>query len=230
MSMLVGRTILLYIAVTVCVRLLGKRQVGELQSAELVITILISELASIPMQDPGIPLLSGLLPMCTLMVCELLISAGMLKCRWFRQLLCGRPVVVIREGKLQAQQMKRLRLTVEDLTERLRMEGVFDINQVDFAVVEPSGQLSVQKKARYEPPDADTLGVKAEQAFSVVVMCEGGFCPHSAKLCGCTRTQVEKILHKEKCPEEQVFLLTMDRHGGYTLLRREDMLKKGKKQ
>jgi uncharacterized membrane protein YcaP (DUF421 family) len=123
-----------------------------------------------------------------------------------------------------------LRITVEDLTERLRLAGVFDLRQVDFAAVEPGGQLSVQKKPQYEPPDAQTLNVKSSQAFAAVVMCEGEFCPHSAALCGCTRAQVDRILQKEKCTAKNVFLMTMDRQGTYLLLRRDDMLGKGTKK
>ncbi len=227
MGVLVVRTLILYIAMTVCIRLLGKRQVGELQSSELVTALLISDLAVIPLQNPSAPLLSGLMPMAVLIVCELLISAGMMKSHRFRQLLCGRPVVVIRDGELQPMQMRRLRMTVEDLTERLRLEGVFDLRQVDFAAMEPSGQLSVLKKPQFEPPDAQTLGVQVPQNFAVVVLCDGAFCPHSAELCGCTRAQVEKILKKEQCSAENAFLMTMDRQGAYVLLRRDAVLEKG---
>jgi uncharacterized membrane protein YcaP (DUF421 family) len=230
MGVLLIRTLVVYLAVTVCIRLLGKRQVGEMQSAELVIALLVSDLAVIPIQNPTAPLLSGVLPMIVLMVSELVISAVMMKNRRFRQLLCGRPVVVIRDGELQARQLRRLRITVEDLTERLRLAGVFDLRQVDFAAVEPGGQLSVQKKPQYEPPDAQTLNVKSSQAFAAVVMREGEFCPHSAALCGCTRAQVDRILQKEKCTAKNVFLMTMDRQGTYLLLRRDDMLGKGTKK
>lgn len=228
MSVLLVRTAVLYAAMVVCVRLLGKRQVGELQSSELVTALLISDLAVIPVQNPTAPLLSGLLPMCILVVCELLISAGMMKNRKFRQLMCGSPVVVIRDGVLQPMQMRRLRMTVEDLTERLRLEGAFDLQQVEFAAVEPSGQLSVLKKPQYEPPDAQTLGIPTTQAFAVVVLCEGEFCPHSAALCGCDPEKIHKILQKEHCRMQNVFLMTMDRQGGYVLLRRDEVLGKGK--
>jgi uncharacterized membrane protein YcaP (DUF421 family) len=228
MGVLIVRTMVVYIVMTVCIRVLGKRQVGELQSSELVTALLISDLAVIPMQNLAAPLLSGLLPMGVLIVCELLISGGMMKSHRFRQLLCGRPVVVIRDGTLQPVQMRRLRMTVEDLMERMRLEGVFDWRQVAFAAVEPSGQLSVMKKPQYEPPDAQTLGVQASETFAAVVVCDGTFGPHSAALCGCTQAQVRQILQKEHCRPENVFLLTMDRQGGYILLRREDVLGKGK--
>lgn len=230
MSLLILRTVVIYVVMTVCVRMLGKRQVGELQSSELVITLLLSELATIPIQDPGAPLLSGILPMAMLVVCELAVSAGMMKSRRFRQLLCGRPVVVIRDGALQPLALRRLRMTVEDLTERLRMDGVFDLRQVDFAAVEPSGQLSVLKKAEFEPPDAAAWGMTPQTAFSAVVMCEGEFCPHSAGLVKCSRGRVRDILRREKCTEKNVFLLTVDRTGSYLLLRRDQVLqcKKGK--
>lgn len=215
------RTLFLYVVVTACVRLMGKRQVGELQSSELVITLLVSELATIPIQEQGIPLLSGIVPMLTLVVCELSVSALMLKSRPFRQLICGRPVTVIQHGQPDPAQMRRLRMTIEDLTEQLRLQGIFDVNEVAFAAVEPNGQLSVMKKAAYMPPDAKTLGVSAESAFAAVVVCDGAFCDHSAQLCGRTREWVMQVLEKENCTLKDVFLLTADANGNYTLVRKD---------
>lgn len=225
MLILVLRTLIVYVAVTACVRLMGKRQVGELQSSELVITLLVSELATVPLQGQGVPLSEGIVPMLTLVVCELLVSGAMLKSRALRRLLCGRPVTVIQNGCPQVAQMRRLRITVEDLTEQLRLQGVFDLNEVAFAAVEPNGQLSVQKKAEYDPPDAQTLGVKADRAFFAVVVCDGAFCPHSAQLCGRTRAWTEQVLKKEKCAMRDVFLLTADAKGAYRLVRKKDEAK-----
>lgn len=215
------RTLILYVVVTAAVRLMGKRQVGELQSSELVITMLISELAAIPMQETGIPLLSGIVPILTLVVCEILVSVLMMKCRWFRRLICGSPVVLIRSGRLDQKQMSRLRYTVEDLSEALRLQGVFDPQTVDVALIETNGQLSVLKNASAEPPDAKTLGIAAKTEFWAVVVDDGSFCAQSARLVGCSREWIEGVLKKENCPLNEVFLLTADTEKNYRIIRRE---------
>lgn len=215
----------MYVVITVCLRLMGKRQVGELQSSELVITLLVSELASIPLQEPGIPLLSGIIPILALVICELGVSALMVKWRWFRRILCGSPVAVIQNGQIDPKQLRRLRLTIEDLTEQLRLQNVFDIHEVAFAAVEPNGQLSVLKKPDFTPPDAQALGVQNEVSFSTVVICDGAFCPQSARLCGRSPGWVRDVLRREKCAQQDVFLLTADLQGGYTLLRRSEVLR-----
>lgn len=211
----------MYVIVTASVRLMGKRQVGELQSSELVITMLISELAAIPMQETGTPLLSGVVPILTLVVCEILVSVLMMKCRWFRKLICGSPVVLIHSGKLNQQQMSQLRYTVEDLTEALRLQSVFDIAEVDTAMIETNGQLSVLKNAANEPPDAQTLGVQAKTEFWAVIVDDGNFCKQSAQLCGCTQKWMNEVLKKEKCTLRDVFLMTANSEQKYRLVRKE---------
>ena len=214
-SMLVSliRTVILYIVVTACVRLMGKRQVGELQNSELVITLLISELAAIPMGETGTPLLNGIVPIFALVICEILVSVAMMKCRGFRTLMCGNPVVLIEHGKLRQKQMSRLRFTVEDLSEALRLEGVFDLSEVEFAAMETNGRLSVLRKDETRPPDEKTL--------AVVVINDGKFCAHSAEICGCTRAWVQQVLQKEQCAMEDIFLMTVDTKGHYHLLKKE---------
>lgn len=215
------RTVVLYIVVTASVRIMGKRQVGELQSSELVITMLISELAAIPMQETGTPLLSGVVPIFALVVCEILVSVLMMKVRWFRRLICGSPIVVIRDGSLDQKQMGRLRYTVEDLSEALRLQGVFDPGEVDTATIETNGQLSVLRRAECEPPDAQALGVSVDTQLWAVVVDDGSFCSQSASLCGCSREWVDRVLKKEKCQLRDVFLLTANRNQEYRLVKRD---------
>ena len=114
------RTLLLYIVIIAAVRLMGKRQISELQTSELVVTLLISDIAAIPMQNTGQPLVSGFLPIAVLVACELIISTVMLKSAKFRRFVCGKPVIVINDGKIDQGQMRRLRMSTEDLSEQLR--------------------------------------------------------------------------------------------------------------
>lgn len=215
------RTAILYIVVMIAVRIMGKRQVGELQNSELVITLLISNLAAIPMQETGVPLISGLIPILVLVVCELLVSSGMLKMKWFRNLVCGHPVVVVRNGKLQQKAMKQLRFTVEDLMEGLRLKDVFDLSSVEFAAVETNGQLSVLLKPEQSPPTAQDLNVAVKnRGISVVVISNGKICSDSLELCGKTEKWVLKQVESEKLDLEDVFLMTADKSSGYYLIKR----------
>lgn len=137
------RTLILYFCIIVAVRLMGKRQVGEMQPGELVITILVSAVASVPMQDMDIPLGHGLVPVFTLIAAEVLISALTLKWVPLRHILSGKPVEVIRDGTVDRKALRSLRMSLDDLMEDLRLEGVFDLRQVVFAQVETNGRLSV---------------------------------------------------------------------------------------
>jgi len=137
------RTLILYVCIILAVRLMGKRQVGEMQPGELVITILVSAVASVPMQDMDIPLAHGLVPVFTLIAAEVLVSALALKWVPLRRLLSGKPVAVIRDGRVDRRALKSLRMSLDDLLEDLRLEGVFDLRRVAFAQVETNGRLSV---------------------------------------------------------------------------------------
>ena len=118
------RTILLYVVIIVAVRIMGKREISEMQTSELVVMLLVSDIASIPMQDTGQPLVSGLIPIAVLVMCEISISGLMLKSSKFRRMICGRPVIVINDGKVQESEMRRLRMSTEDLSEQLRQKNV----------------------------------------------------------------------------------------------------------
>lgn len=140
------RTIILYLLVVTGLRMMGKRQVGEMQPSELVVAIMISDLASIPMQDVGIPLLSGVIPIFTLIIVEIALSQISLKNRKFRKLLTGKPSVIIHNGKILRDEMKKLRFNHDDLKEQLRIQGYVRIDDINFAILETNGQLSIIPK------------------------------------------------------------------------------------
>ena len=149
------RTIIMFVVVTIAMRIMGKRQIGEMQPSELVVTIMISELASIPMQNAGVPLVSGVLPIATLVVLEVLLSFAMMKNKWARKTVLGVPSVIVQNGKVNKQEMERLRMTSADLAEELRLQRCTDIRDVEYAIVETNGKLSIilkkdkQKKTCY---------------------------------------------------------------------------------
>ena len=137
------RVIIMYFVVIFALRLMGKRQIGELQPSELVITIMISELASLPMQDMGMPTIIGIVPIATLICLSVFLSVLSLKFSKFRQFMSGKPVAVIEKGVINQKNLKSLRHTAEDLLEELRLKEVFDLNSVIYAQMETNGQLSV---------------------------------------------------------------------------------------
>ena len=153
------RTVILYLILIVGLRLTGKRQIGELEPIELVLTMLLSDLASVPMQNFGIPLLNGLVPIVTLLSLSMLLSWCSLHSVRFRSLVCGEPAVIIRDGKLEQAAMRRNRLTLDELLEALRAQGVTSLGDVKYAILETSGQLSVLLRADCQPATPSQLGL-----------------------------------------------------------------------
>ena len=174
MAVILLRTVLMYGVILLAVRLMGKRQVSQLQNSELVVTLLLSELAVLPIQEEEKSLWVGLAPMAALVACELLVSVLMLKSGRFRQLVCGSPTVVIERGQVLQKAMRHLRLTTEDLFEQLRQKGVFYLEDVAWAIVETNGMLSVIRRPEEEPVTPKELGLSpASQGLEVVVISDG---------------------------------------------------------
>lgn len=146
MLILVIRTFILYIMVIIAMRIMGKRQLGELQPSELVVAIMISDLASVPMQAIDIPLLSGILPVMTLIIAEVVMSYLSLKSKHMRKLLSGEANIIIYDGHIDERELRKLRFNINDLLEELRLNGCHDISDVQVAVIETSGKLSVIPK------------------------------------------------------------------------------------
>lgn len=149
---------------TLAIRIMGKRQVGELNPQELVITILISAVATVPLEDNGMPLANSLVPIGIFIGLELLNSAISMKSLWFRNLVQGKPVYIIKNGKIQQDQLTKLRFTIDDLVDSARQAGAFDIAEIENAIVETNGTLSVQLKSEVSPITPKTMGIKCEKA------------------------------------------------------------------
>lgn len=209
------RTVLLYLLIIVGIRLMGKRQVGELEPSELVLALIIADLAAVPMQDFGIPLLSGIIPILTLLSITMIISMLSMKSVKFRALLCGRPSIIVENGKLHQREMRKNRFTVDELMEELRMKGVTDISTVKYAILETNGQISVLPYADQKPPIAADLGVQTtEGGLPLVIINDGRVLEHNLSLRGYEENWLEKQLknHGVKRPD-QVYLLTADELG-----------------
>ncbi len=216
------RTVLLYMMIIFAVRMMGKRQISEMQTSELVITLLMSNIASIPMQDTDQSMLSGVIPIMVLLVCEILLSYLMLKRAKIRRLVCGKPVIVIDSGKIDQQAMIQLRISTEDLYEQLRQKDIFDINEVAFAIVETNGKMSVMKKAADETVTRkDMKLMPVEKPLAVTVISDGELSPASMKYCGTSAHEIEQVLQKRGLHIRDVFLMNMDKQGTYQIIRKE---------
>ena len=216
------RTILLYVFIILAVRLMGKRQISDLQPSELVITLVISDIAAIPMQNTSQPLLSGIVPVLVLVALEIAASIFMMKNSTFRKLICGSPIVVIRDGELLQSQMRRLRLTTEDLCVQLRQQNIFSIEDIQYCIVETNGSVSVLEKPESRKPAAKDFGIEIEDnKIETVVVNDGQILDNSLNLCLKKKEDVYEILQKENAKLKDVFLLTMDALGNYNLVWKE---------
>lgn len=166
------RTIVLYLLVLLVMRLMGKREIGQLQPFELVISIMIADLASIPMSDVGVPIFNGIIPILGLLVMHLLISFCNLKSIKFRGVICGKPSILIYRGKIDEKVMKKERYTINELQERLRGKDVFNIGDVEYAILETSGEINVILKPEKRNPTLSDLNIKAQyegRAYDLVL-------------------------------------------------------------
>lgn len=217
------RTIILYIFIIIGIRLMGKRQVGELEPSELVLSLIIADLASVPMQDYGIPLLTGILPILALLAMSMILSVLTMKSVRFRALMCGRPSIVIRDGLVDQREMARNRLTIDELLEELRAKGYTDPATVKYAILETNGQLSVLPYANQKPPTAQQLQVSAEESgLPLVVISDGRLLEHNLRALGRDRKWLDQRLEERGCSGlEAVFLLLVDQTGSIYLARKD---------
>ena len=216
------RALLLYIIIIFAVRMMGKRQISEMQTSELVITLLMSNIASIPMQDTEQSMLSGIVPIMVLLVCEITISYLMLKKSGIRRLICGKPVIIINDGTIDQQAMKELRISTEDLFEQLRQKDIFDISQVAYAILETNGKMSVFKKSLYESVTAKDIDIEKEESIlQVAVISDGEIAKSSLKICGLGTNWLDETLKNENISLKDVFLMTADKFKNYTIIKKE---------
>lgn len=219
------RTVILYLILMIGLRLMGKRQIGELEPSELVLTLIISDLASVPMQDLGIPLVNGLFPIITLLCLSMLISFISLKSIRFRTLVCGHPTVIIQNGKLLQENMARNRFTVDELYEQLRSQGYSDICAVKYAVLETSGQVSILPYADKNPVTPYDLGIKVpkEPTLPVLVINDGRLLSNNLLGSGRNLAWLTKELKDRKLSHpRQVFLMTVDENGTVVCIPKEE--------
>lgn len=222
MTITVIRSIIIYIIIVLSVRIMGKRQIGELKPHELVITILISSVATIPIEENTIPLANSIIPILIFVSFEMLESALSMKSIKFRDLLQGKPVFIIRNGELQQNQLDRLRFTMDDLIDSARQAGAFDISEIENAVVETNGTLSVQLKSEEAPLTPKQLGLTVEQAQTPQpIAMDGQKVYEYFSQSNISNEEITMYLANSKVELDEVMLLTVDNNGELFLIRKD---------
>lgn len=215
------RTIILYLIVTLAIRLMGKRQIGDMQPNELVITLLISEIAAIPLQDTDQPMFIGLAAIFVLVFLEIAVSVLAMKSFSVRKILNGQSVVIIKNGVIDQQAMKNVRMTVIDLIEQLRGQNVFNIDDVAFAVLEVNGNLSVLLKKDAQPVTSSDIDLKLpNQELPLPVISDGKIVYESLKALNISTQKLQKFLKHKSESVKQIFLMTLDRDGNHTIIKK----------
>ena len=218
------RTVILYLLLMVGLRLLGKRQIGELEPSELVLTLIISDLAAVPMQDFGIPLVNGVFPIVVLLCLSMILSFINLKSVRFRAVLCGKPAVIIREGQLVQQAMNQARLTIDEPYEQLRSQGITDLKSVKYAILETNGRISALPYTRESPVTPEALGLQVQDqvALPILLINDGRVMTDNLRASGRDQTWLEEQLKSRKLASpREVFLLTVDEAGTVECVRKE---------
>lgn len=222
MSVVFIRAVILYILLIFAVRLMGKRQIGELQPSELAITILISNIATLPVEDAGMPLLTGIIPIVTLAALDVIMSWLGIKSRAIRRFTCGKPVIIISGGQLDQKKMQSIRFTVDDLAASLRSQGIFDISEVQLAVVETTGTLSVYQKYSARNVTNGDMELKGrDDNPPEVVVADGELVPEAMGRLGITPKWIEAALKKENAAVKDVFIMTAYPGGKCSVIRKD---------
>lgn len=217
-------SIIVYGALILLFRLMGKRQLGDLELSELIVTILISEMASIPMTDPEKPIWTGLVPVITLLGMSFLISYAAMKSVRFRALISGKPALLIVHGRIDQTQMRRNRFTPDELTEALRNEGYLDLSTVEYAILETDGKLNVIPSPACRPVTAGQMGLEVEDSgYPIMVINDGRVLSENLRLLGLDENWLKKQLQQQGLSSpEQVYLMTADMAGGIFLAPKEN--------
>jgi len=216
------RTILLYLTMIVVVRIMGKRQIGQMEPSEFVVTMMVANLATIPMEDDGIALFAGFVPICVILGAELVLSFINLKSSKVRKLLCGKPVILIENGNILQQNLRKTRITLDELTGHLREKDVLDINAVQYAILETNGNLSVFPYPKEMPASARDAGIKVrQQSLPITIVSDGELMEDNLIIAKKDRQWLKSVLEAHHAELQDTWLLTVDKYNHVTFFRKE---------
>lgn len=217
------RAIILYATAILLIRLMGKRQIGELQPSELVITMLISEVASLPMQDNTIPMFNAIVALFILVSLEILSSALSLRFHKIRTVMQGHPVIIIRNGKIDIDALKKLRISINDLLSALRQKDVFEISQVSYAIFETNGKISVLLNPQDRNATASDLNLAPENnGMPFAVICDGVYNKNAAKEAGIDKAETQRIIGRKNLKFKDILLMTVNNKKQSEIIRKEN--------
>ncbi len=222
MIVMLIRTAILYLAVIIGLRIMGKRQIGDLQPNELVITILVSEIASLPIQDSTQPMINGLTAVALLVALEVILSVLAMKSGSVRRLVNGGPVIVIRQGEIDQKAMENLRITMDDLLASLRQNQIFDITEVEYAIVETNGSVSVMLTPENRPVTNSAAGkIIKDNGLPTPVVCDGKIQRRFIEAMKIEPERVQGIIASRKLKKSKIFLMTLDSKGNSRIIEKE---------
>lgn len=227
MTTILLRTAIIYVSLIIAMRLMGKRQIGELEVSELVTTLLISEVASLPITDVGIPVSHALIPIIALLFFE--VASSMLSVAFprLKNLFSARPTTLIRNGKFCIKAMRDARITADELIGELRQQGIIDISEVLYAILEQNGKITVIQKAKYKIPTAEQMKIKtSETGISHIVIDKGVVNAHSLSELGMTDRQLETIIKKKNTKQKDIYLMIINDAGDVNIIRRDEVKEK----
>lgn len=223
------RSAIVYALVILAIRIMGKRQVGDMQPGELVITFLISEAAATPLENADQPILTGVVAIFSLVIMEVLTSVLTMKFFPARKIINGRSAILIANGEIDQKSMKDLRVTVPDLLELLREQGIFNINEVSYAVLETDGQLSVLSKCRYQPLSAQLQETPDQgDQMPFLIISDGNLLSDGLRHSGLDEERLTALLKQKDLRKKDVFLMTADAAGQYYIVEKQHWHKGGK--
>lgn len=206
-----SRTLIMYSVLVLVIRLLGKRQIGQMAPSEFVVTMLVANLASITLEETDVPLTAGLIPIGTVLVIEMILSHVSLKSIRFRKLLCGKPVILIENGNILQKNLRKTRVTLDELTGHLREKDVLDLQSVQYAILETSGNLSVFPYPNEKPASAKDAGIKvSKQYLPLTVISDGILLEENLQKAGKDQKWLNRVLKERKATISETWLLTVD--------------------
>ena len=218
------RAIVLYLIVLVVMRLMGKREIGQLQSFELAISIMIADLASIPMTEIGIPIFNGIVPILGLLVMHLILSLINLKSLKAREIICGKPSILIYRGKINEKELKKERFTINELEERLRGNNVVNLGDVEYAILETSGQVTVIQKPEKRNTIPEDFNIVPEyEGIPYDLVVDGKVMNKNLKAIGKNYNWLKKQVEKFDIKPEEALVVTIDGKGQIFCQKKEEV-------
>lgn len=222
MATILIRTLIVYVSLMAMMRFMGKRQLGELEISELITTLLLSEIASLPITNPDTPLAYALLPILTLVALEVLLSGLLLKIPALKNLLAIRPAILIHHGKVIPSAMRSIRISADELVSQLRLKNVTDPSTVEYAILEPNGQISIILRATERQATTEELGIASvEEGMMHLIIADGKINQRNLRLAGKNQRWLDKYLSEQRIRLKDVFMLMADDAGQVRLYPRD---------